>query len=132
MGSTRELSRGELFLQMVFSGYASVAVWWSAWNDIEYEQHIETVAGDYADASSLERFFQANKSKVCDDGDWDFEWRCLTWLPAFDPSEDKLLTAAVEVGRACTTFASGSTRAASDNDAPWEHMSTALAALSAV
>lgn len=38
--------------------------------------------------------------------DWDFEWRALTWLPAY-AEEACLLTAAVELGRSCASLASG-------------------------
>eukprot|EP00971_Amphidinium_carterae_P085789 1697215-Amphidinium_carterae.1 len=38
--------------------------------------------------------------QVAPHGDWDFEWRALTWLPFFSSEENLLLTAVVEFGHA--------------------------------
>ncbi|CAK0843468.1 unnamed protein product [Prorocentrum cordatum] len=115
----RAPTAGERFLQAALQGYASAAAWWAALLGAEADAPAEGAGGGEAQeeaATPLARFVAANQDAVVPDGDWDFEWRALTWLPAFEHGEDPLLSAAVELGRACTALASGLTREAAASE----------------
>ncbi|CAL1129079.1 unnamed protein product [Cladocopium goreaui] len=114
----RDLSHGERFLRGAFAGYASAMAWWM---QLRKE-------GEWPKAECpLAAFVETGSSCLEDDDvDWDFEWRALTWLPAYSSSEeDCLLTAAVELGRSCASLASGGRNA----EAPWTHLLKAINAL---
>eukprot|EP00929_Paragymnodinium_shiwhaense_P079586 TRINITY_DN41485_c0_g1_i1.p1 TRINITY_DN41485_c0_g1~~TRINITY_DN41485_c0_g1_i1.p1 ORF type:complete len:828 (+),score=160.72 TRINITY_DN41485_c0_g1_i1:94-2577(+) len=121
---TDTLSEGEKFVQTVLAGYCSAIGWW-----LQLRSSLETQGKDGDVSSALEAFVQRGQETVVPDDDWDFEWRMLTWLPCFDKSSDPLLVAAVELGRACASFASGATRATSGGEAPWEHIGRAVSVL---
>ncbi|CAE7204821.1 unnamed protein product [Symbiodinium sp. CCMP2592] len=120
----RALSLGERFLRGAFAGYASVMAWW-----------LELHSDDrWSEAPSLDGFLASGCKRLevlGDDVDWDFEWRALNWLPAYGGAskEDPLLTAAVELGRSCTAKASGASRDATVEEAPWRHLTTAVDSL---
>ncbi|CAK9005193.1 unnamed protein product [Durusdinium trenchii] len=115
----RDLSPGERFLRGVFSGYASGMAWWLQLGE----------EGDWSEAECpLAAFVGTGASialGVSEDIDWDFEWRALTWLPAWTSEEEFLLTATVELGRACEAWASGGRNA----EAPRTHLHKAINAL---
>ncbi|OLQ06077.1 hypothetical protein AK812_SmicGene10668 [Symbiodinium microadriaticum] len=117
-------SQGERFLRGAFAGYASVMAWW-------LELHSDDSCSE---APSLDGFLASGCKRLevlGDEVDWDFEWRALNWLPAFGGAskEDPLLTAAVELGRSCTAKASGASRDATVEEAPWRHLTTAVDSL---
>eukprot|EP00927_Polykrikos_kofoidii_P059602 TRINITY_DN54748_c0_g1_i1.p1 TRINITY_DN54748_c0_g1~~TRINITY_DN54748_c0_g1_i1.p1 ORF type:complete len:1827 (-),score=255.23 TRINITY_DN54748_c0_g1_i1:83-5563(-) len=142
----RPLTNGELFVRVAMTGYASAIAWW-----VQLHQNSGLMTVDVGDTSAdetetigrngkreevppLVRFVERGQTAafVCATGDWDFEWRALTWLPAFDPHAEPILTAAVELGRACASLCSGSTRAESACDAPWDHVVNAVHAMLAL
>eukprot|EP00435_Cladocopium_sp_Y103_P016846 s2347_g4.t1 len=113
----RDLSHGERFLRGAFAGYASAMAWWM---QLRKE-------GEWPkEECPLAAFVETGSSCLDDDDiDWDFEWRALTWLPAYSSEEDCLLTAAVELGRSCASLSSGGRNA----EAPWTHLLKAINAL---
>lgn len=128
----RSLTEGESFLRATMAGYASAVGWWlqlDARGDDAALGDGTTAAEGSASEAPLQEFVALGQAAIAPEEDWGFEWRVITWLPAFDASEDALLTAAVELGRACSSLASGSTRAASGGDAPWDHVVNAVNAI---
>lgn len=119
----------EQFLSAAMAGYASAAAWWSELMSSSWPSDYADVASGTAGASPLRLFLERGQNNVAPEEDWDFEWRALTWLPFFDRREDPLLSAAVELGRACAALASGSTRMASVADAPLSHITAAAEVL---
>eukprot|EP00434_Breviolum_minutum_P023914 symbB.v1.2.021104.t1/scaffold1717.1/size104954/7 len=134
---SRGLSEGERFLRGVFAGYdgtlvrsippnqsllvsdtqASAMAWWlQLRKDAEWQKA----------ECPLAAFVETGSTCLEDEEvDWDFEWRALTWLPAYSAEEDCILTAAVELGRSCASLASGGRNA----EAPWVHLLQAINAL---
>jgi len=139
--SGRPPSTCERFLRSTMSGYASAMQWWVQLERFAVELSDESgrialaegpVQEDSSGSArtSLSEFVARCMAAVPEeDLDWDFEWRALTWLPGFSSeSEDPLLVAAVELGRACVSLASGATRSSAD-DAPWNHVVNAVVSL---
>eukprot|EP00928_Gymnodinium_smaydae_P028997 TRINITY_DN21968_c0_g1_i1.p1 TRINITY_DN21968_c0_g1~~TRINITY_DN21968_c0_g1_i1.p1 ORF type:complete len:958 (-),score=249.16 TRINITY_DN21968_c0_g1_i1:18-2582(-) len=122
-----------LLLRSLLAGYASAAGWWLQLTSETAGSAAEGCNEGEEEASPLQRFLDQGQEALVPDGDWDLEWRLLTWLPAFDSrAAEPLLVAAVELGRACASLASGCSRGSSSSssgDAPWEHVASALHAL---
>ncbi|CAJ1407531.1 unnamed protein product [Effrenium voratum] len=110
----RALTEGERFLRGALAGYASAMAWW-----VQLQKQPE------AESPTFSSFLES--ASLEEEVDWDFEWRALTWLPAYAATEDPLLCAAVELGRGCASLASGGR--GDDPEAPWTHLLTAMDAL---
>ncbi|CAE8690923.1 unnamed protein product [Polarella glacialis] len=132
----RAPTAGERFLRGALAGYASAIAWWrelhsQSFGEDGFDRTQEKEEGDMGrQQQPLHTFLRRGSSAIADGGecDWDFEWRALTWLPAFGAmnQEDPLLAAAVELGRSCASLASGATRAAAADDAPWAHLASSV------